>query len=175
MGGCVSFLILIAIVGISIWYISAQVAAARREAAEQEARIAAQEVERQHYLEAQAAIADEVATNNEDSLAALEKLPEQVERAEKWLDHAQTRFVQRAFAPFWDSVENAALALGSFDEGVRKIQRYSQQYINLSKQYRGDLPRFAISSTSGPKLNSALSHLGRVLGKDFSSTFETSS
>lgn len=162
MSGCVGFLVVVALVSAIIWFISNQVATKRLEEetrdAQYEARvahIARLEAEHQQYLRAQAAIAQEVTSNNEASISLLEKLPRDIERVEQCLDDAQTCFTQRAFAPFWDSVEKAALTLGFFDERVGQIQRYSARYVDLSREYRGKLAPFSVSSHCAPKLRIA--------------------
>jgi len=171
MSGCVVFLLIVALVGAFIWFVSNQIATKRLEAETRDAQDAARiahiarlDAEHEQYLRAQAAIAQEVAAINEASIGALEKLPEQIERAEQWLDDAQTCFTERAFAPFWDSVEKAALALGSFDERVGQIRRYSARYVDLSREYRGKLLPFSVSPDCAPKLRIAAETSKRMRG-----------
>jgi hypothetical protein len=128
------------------------IAAQKKEAAELAARMARDEADRQRYLAQQNKIGDQILSANEESITAFERVPLQLQSAENFLDQAESDYVEGAFAPFWDSVEKAALALAGFDEGVRKIEGNSKNYIDLVTQYRGKTPVFAVSPSSVPSL-----------------------
>lgn len=57
--------------------------------------------------------------------------------AGKYLVKAETAFKNRAYSPFWDAIENAALELGHFSENVRRLSTKVQQYKKGEKQYEG--------------------------------------
>ena len=97
---------------------------------------------------------------NEESLSLLESMPGWVESAENHLDQAELDFAEGAFAPFWNSVERAALSLAAFDECVHKLDRNSCEYTDLLTHYRGQAPVFAVTNglTTRMKLATATSH-----------------
>ena len=97
---------------------------------------------------------------NEESLSLIESMPEWVESAERHLDQAELDFAEGAYAPFWSSVERAALSLAGFGESVQKLESNSGEYVDLLAQYRGHAPAFAVSvcATTRMKLATATSH-----------------
>ena len=100
---------------------------------EEEARIAAQ----QSYK-------TELVKVSDLSLQTFEALPNNLLDAESILDQAEQDFKEEAFAPFWDSIEQATLRLGRFDGGVALISHNLKRYGELSKVYEGKPPRFPI-------------------------------
>ncbi len=86
------------------------------------------------------------------SLGLFESMPTHLESAEKWLDKAADDFAERAFAPFWDSIENAVKCLAHCDEGVRRIKDNSSRYTELVREYEGMPPHFPIGRESVDKL-----------------------
>jgi uncharacterized protein YfcZ (UPF0381/DUF406 family) len=68
------------------------------------------------------------------------------------LDQADVDFADGAFAPFWDSVENAVKTLGRFDEGVHHIKDNSSHYTELIGKYKGMPPQFPLAGKSVAKL-----------------------
>lgn len=87
----------------------------RRQAAE--AARKAEEVARlQRHREEQQGYREQMIVLREQSLGLFESMPKHLSSAEKYLDQAEVDFADGAFAPFWDSIENAAKTLGHFDE-----------------------------------------------------------
>jgi hypothetical protein len=97
---------------------------------------------------------------NEESLSLLEAMPGWVESAETHLDQAEVDFEERAFAPFWSSVERAVVSLGRFDESVQRIESNSSEYVHLVPHCKGPTPSFAVTAVSpnGMRLATATSH-----------------
>lgn len=97
---------------------------------------------------------------NEESLSLLESMPGWVESAENHLDQAEFDFAEGAFAPFWNSVERAALSLAGFDESVQKLESNSCEYVDLLMRCKGQAPAFVVTSgsTMRMKLATATSH-----------------
>lgn len=79
-----------------------------------------------------------------DSFALFEVLPSHLMTTEELLDQADADFEEGAFAPFWDSVEQAAMQLGRFDDGVRTITTNAQRHSAVAKSYEGTPPPFPI-------------------------------
>lgn len=119
--------------------IAVQKAEAERERLrrEEEARIAAHRAAQQSYQ-------TELVKVSDGSLQTFEVLPKNLIEAESILDQAEQDFKEEAFAPFWDSIEQATLRLGRFDGGVASINHNLKRYRELSKVYEAKPPRFPI-------------------------------
>jgi hypothetical protein len=158
-GGCVGFLVTIAmIIGViwgAIWLITKAVEDAKIERAADASRRAAEEAERQRDLHQQNRFRQQIFSVNEEALKSFEQVPRMLAAAEQHLDQAERDFAEGAFAPFWDSVEKAANALGSVESNATAIKDRSVTYIDLVKQYRGAVPLFAVSRQSAPRLKIA--------------------
>jgi hypothetical protein len=88
----------------------------------------------------------------EESIGLFESMPQHLRSAEKYLDQAEVDFGDGAFAPFWDSIEHAAKALGRFDEGVHHIKDNSSRYTELTRKYESTPPPFPLARQSVVKL-----------------------
>jgi hypothetical protein len=128
-----------------------QAAEVARQAAET-ARQAEELARLQRHREEQQRYRNQLIVLAEESIDLFESMPERLDSAEKWLDSAQFHFADGAFAPFWDSIENAAKRLGHFDEGVRQIKDKSSRYIELIKIYEDSPPEFPLAPQSVVKL-----------------------
>jgi hypothetical protein len=102
---------------------------------------------RQHEAE-QGSMHSQLVTLTSTSLTTFEAMPTQLLSAEGALDRAETDFADGAFAPFWDSVENAATCIGRFDDGIRTITLSAKQHLEVTKTYEARPPQFPISSSS---------------------------
>jgi len=118
-----------------------------------EAEAEAEEVARlQRHREEQEGYRNQIVVFAEESIVLFESMPEHLTSAEKWLDQAAADFAEGAFAPFWDSVENAANWLAHFDEGIRQIKDKSSRYTELIGKYEDTPPKFPIAPQSVEKL-----------------------
>ncbi len=153
----------------AIWYFGTRkkVEDDERLAAEQarrNAETAAQEAERQRYLKAQSDLQAEMLRLGEKSLTVFESSPALIEAAEGYLEQAARDFEEGVFAPFWDSVERAATALGRFDEGVRDITEASSRYTGLVKVFDSVPPAFPLSVPTISKLAAATGTAEKMRG-----------
>jgi hypothetical protein len=153
--GCIALLVVIALIVVVVVIVQKNNEEDARLAARSEAERMAAEAERQRYEAQQAQLRSQLFAANEESIRAFESMPVQIEKAEKYLDEAEDDFAEGAFAPFWTSVEKAALALATFNENVSTIERNSKTFIGLTKQYRSRAPKFAVSISSTPSLRVA--------------------
>lgn len=125
--------------------IAAEEAAAARLREAEEARI-------RYHQEKQTDIRNKLVVSCDASLSLFESLPQYLISAEKHLDQANNDFAESAFAPFWDSIENAANMLGRYDEGVRKINGNLAYYYENVKIYEGSPQKFPLARLSIDKL-----------------------
>lgn len=116
----------------------------QREAAERE-RQRQQELARiNNHKNQQRQFYTSLVTLGSGSFALFESMPNHLLTAEELLDQAEGDFEEGAFAPFWDSVERAAMKLGQFDDSVRTITTNAEQHTDVAKRYEGPPPPFPI-------------------------------
>ena len=132
---------------------------ARRRRADEEARRAN---EAQHRARQESCLRQMLALG-EQSVKTFEELPKQLNLAESHLDQAEVEFRDGVFAPFWDQIERAAIALGYFNNGVQTIKENSLQYAKLTKEY-ADVhhPGFSLAPQSVAKLGISLTTANRM-------------
>ncbi len=89
------------------------------------------------------------------SIAAFESIPRDLMTAEELLDVAESDFQDSAFAPFWDSIEQAMRKLGAVDGNIKLIADCSNQYKVLTRSYDGPPPPFPVDPDSVNRLATA--------------------
>ena len=112
--------------------------------APEKAALERREAERTQAAERQKDYADSLVRNCKESRDDFELLPGHLMAAEASLDQAETGFRDGAFAPFWDSIEQAVQALGGFDMRVQSIMSRLTTYDTLVRKYEGQPPEFPI-------------------------------
>jgi hypothetical protein len=137
----------IPLVGIGIWiyFINKK----KKEEAERKAK---EEARLQRHREEQQGYRKQMVDLGEQTIGLFESMPQHLDSAEKWLDRAEVDFADSAFAPFWDSVENATKWLAHFDEGIHHIKDNSLRYTELIKKYEDTSPQFPLARQSVEKL-----------------------
>lgn len=108
------------------------------------AREKAEEAERLRHEAEQNSISKNFVELCTRSLGAFEAMPTHLLDAETLLDKAEVDFKERAFAPFWDSIQKATMRLGSFDDNVRVITYDSKQHGVLAQKFDSSPPKFPI-------------------------------
>lgn len=107
------------------------------------------------------------------SLDIFESMPNYLMTTEELLDQAEADFNERAYAPFWDSVESAATKLGQYDESVRELSENANKYNYNKMLYESTPPDFPINlrSVKSVKIaqpsNERLHSIVRTAQKDF--------
>jgi hypothetical protein len=137
-------LLLIIILVVIVRTLQEQAATNKRKRAKQRAALDKREAERRQAAGRQKNCADSLVRNCKESLDDFELLPGHLIAAEESLDQAESRFREGAFAPFWDSIEQAVKELGGFDTRVQSINSRLTAYDTLVKQYEGQPPQFPI-------------------------------
>lgn len=87
-----------------------------------------------------------------ESINLFESLPKELEKAEKYLNLAEIDFSDGAFAPFWDSIEEATKSLSYFVKGTQLIEENSSKYTKLIGEYEDMSPQYPLSKQSIEKL-----------------------
>jgi hypothetical protein len=107
------------------------------------------------------------------TMGTYEKLAQTLEAAENNLNQAMVDLNERAYAPFWNSIEKATKHLAIYDESVRFIKQSINNYISLSAYYDGASPEYPLSAKSLQKLDVAtgtskkLDEIVRIAQRDF--------
>lgn len=105
--------------------------------------------------------------------SAFEAAQEHSRSATKLLDAAEIDLADRAFAPFWDSIESAIVSVGMLDESIRSINEHFKQYPALVTEYGEVTPKIVIAEewrntlTGAPDVSARLRQLVRVAQRDF--------
>lgn len=97
---------------------------------------------------AQVAYGAELLSIGQQALGIYEDLPRYLVSADGFLDQAAIDFDEGAFAPFWDSVEGAAMALAKFDAHVGLVGDRLSRYGELVRLYEGSPPHFPLTGDS---------------------------
>jgi len=130
-----------------------EAAQARAKAADEAAKAAARAAEVKRHTEEQRLLLEQVNALSEKSLRLLELMPQQLDSAQRYLDRAEADFADSAFAPFWDSIENAAKDLGYFNEAIFRIKENYCEHGRLARAYESPIPKFPIANGSITKLD----------------------
>ena len=139
------FAVLLVIILVAIVRTLQELAATfKRKQAAERAALEKREAERRQAAERQKDYADSLVRNCKESLDEFELLPGHLMAAEESLNQAEASFREGAFAPFWDSIEEAVQELGSFDTRVQSITSRLTTYDTLVKQYEGQPPQSPI-------------------------------
>lgn len=101
----------------------------------------------QHKARQEACLA-ELLTVGQASLTVFEKMPKALLEVDRVLDSAERDFKDGAFAPFWDSIEQATVRLGLLDEDVLTLAKYLKRYRIAVDIYEAEPPRFPIDTDS---------------------------
>ena len=121
-----------------------QAATNKQKWAAERAALEKREAERRQAAGRRQYYADSLVRNCKESLDDFALLPEHLIAAEEFLDQAEARFREGAFAPFWDSIEQAVKELGGFDTRVQSIKSRVTTCDALVEQYEGEPPQFPI-------------------------------
>jgi CRISPR/Cas system CSM-associated protein Csm2 small subunit len=123
--------------------------------------------------EVQAEYRKQLIVLGDESLSLFESAPKHLSAAEEQLDQAEIDFGDRAFAPFWDCVENAVKGLGRADEVVRDINDRVSRYTDLARRCDSAPPAFPLAGASVAKLGvgtataERLKSIVRIAQRDF--------
>lgn len=97
------------------------------------------------------------------SRATFLSLDELVDSANSHLDRAEKEFKERAFAPFWDQVEDATNRLGAYHEGIRFLDDSARKYRSQSSDLKASVPMFDIPEGQLPDARPVAGRLSRVV------------
>lgn len=148
LGCAADFLLLNRLVVKKSASIKSRIAAKKSRIAAEKSRIAAEQAHRRE----QKGYYDQMIVLGNESLSHFELIPEDIRGAELFLDQAEKNFSENAFAPFWDSIQYAAMQLADFDNRSQKIEENSSKYENYIKKYEDKPPQFPLAHTSIKKL-----------------------
>ena len=105
--------------------------------------------------------------------ATFETAQQHFRTATHLLDAAEIDFADRAFAPFWDSIESAILSVGLLDESIRSTNEHFKEYLALVAEYGEKTPMIVMADewrntlTGAPDASARVRQLVRVAHRDF--------
>ena len=107
----------------------------------------------------------------------LESLNDMLERTETLLEHAKQLFAERAYTPFWDSIEDAVGLLRQFDNRVSYIDKSAKEYYEILDGREHTFPAFPLKSDDLPNPDALLKLLAQIIAGaqrdfQFASIFE---
>ena len=107
----------------------------------------------------------------------LKTLAQLVEQAEDSLNQALQLFKERAYTPFWDSIENAVESLRQFDKRVNYINQSANEYYASLEGREHTYPAFPLRSEDLPNPNALIKRLAERIAEaqrdfQFASIFE---
>jgi hypothetical protein len=100
----------------------------------------------------------------------LSSLPELLEDTDSFLLDAEEEFREKAYAPFWDNIEEAAMSLGEFNVGLTRLGAQATSYSRLLTGQIHNFPLLTIGADSLPnpaRQAERLRQLVRMGQKDF--------
>lgn len=178
--GFQTFAICMIALAIVCWVLVLLLGAAVKQADKEAAEKKRREDEAQRDADEQSRLKRTLEDINTRSIDLSDRLPGHLLDAAQNIRQATVDFTERAYSPYWQSVENAANALARFDEGVNHIARNAESYRETAMDYRGALEPFAVSSVSVDQLEIAddvAQKMGEVVREaqrdyEFASIFE---
>ncbi len=167
----------IAVLGaLAYWLLTSIAEQGRRQAnkeAEDAAMRRAKQAELERIAQEQERYRHELRTLDESALSAFEVLPQQLGTAEDHLDQAILDFKDRAFAPFWDSIEGAVNLLSQFDRGIQRLETSAARHTEIAAQCHEPPPSFPLSRDAisrvpvGKETSKRLQAIVRQAQRDF--------
>lgn len=82
------------------------------------------------------------------AISSFEKIPDFLFGAQKHLTQAKTDFSERAFSPFWDSIEKSLEMIGGYGECIQNISKHMSSYKKYALRYDGTPPSFPLTDES---------------------------
>lgn len=108
-----------------------------------------------------------------NSLKIIEMAPRLVESAENFIEKANSDYIEKAYYVFWDNLEHATNKCIAFEQQLRNLNSYAQEYASLVQNFNGKCPSFPATSALAPEFSSNLvtveriESLARAAHKDF--------
>jgi methyl-accepting chemotaxis protein len=131
---------------------------------DRERRAREEDRQREAEQERQTEYRSQLTVLGDESPGLFESVPRHLSTAEEQLDQAEIEFSERAFAPFWDSVEKAANALGCADKAIRDINDRVSRYSDLTRRCDSPPPVFPLTGASMAKLGAGTGTAERLKG-----------
>lgn len=156
------FALAIGVIAVVIYVIEKENKKKERRRAAESKRKAEEESQLQRHREQQQGYRQQMIVLGKQSMDLFEMMPKHLSAAEEQLDQAEIDFTDGAIAPFWDSIEKAALTLGQFNEGVHHINGNSSRYTVLINQYEDTPPDFPLARQSVAKLGAGAATADRM-------------
>lgn len=86
-----------------------------------------------------------------------------VNSAERSLSRAEFEFIDGAFAPFWDAVEQCANHLATFDSHIRILESNARNYKDVAQQFESEPPFFELGISVFPDATRTVERMQAVV------------
>lgn len=85
-----------------------------------------------------------------------------LDNANAWLDLASEEYRNRAFAPFWDAVENAAVELANIRSRIVQLGRKSDEYYSTLSHVQHTFPLLPLDPGAIPDISGTAARLSQL-------------
>lgn len=85
---------------------------------------------------------------NVDAISLRDTLTAHLSDATRWLDQAEIDWRERAYNPFWASVQNCACSLIAYRDAIRDINKSAAKYREAAAELQYAAPPFPVTSAS---------------------------
>jgi len=83
-----------------------------------------------------------------DAISLRDSLTAHLSDSTRWLDQAEVDWRERAYNPFWTSVQNCACSLIAFRDAIRDINKSAAKYRDAVAELQHAVPPFPVTSAS---------------------------
>jgi hypothetical protein len=98
-------------------------------------------------------LAQQARTAMESFYDGLRCLPDNLREADIFLRRAEDEFQEKAYAPFWDNIEQAAIRLGAFSSNMKQLESDASCYKNILIEQIHNFPPLSIQLGQIPNPN----------------------
>ncbi len=105
---------------------------------------------------------DEISACHARSMSLLASIPAAFQDIENLIVEANTDFTERAYYPFWDTLEKAAIKAADVNQTISALNWNAHDYRKKVDAYKGSVPDFPVTSAITPHLTESFSTVKRI-------------
>jgi len=108
-------------------------------------------------------LSESLKQNINNCLNLLDNLPQHLATAAGYLNKACTDFNEKAYGPFWENIEGAALAFGRFKQDLDSLRYGSNDYYDKLANRRHTFPQYPAVQATFPDPGSVMQEFARIV------------